>query len=177
MRKRLLILSDLWGRRHSKWVATYSAALDRDFDITYYDCCELGQINIAEYQEESLHKEFVAGGIDRAVEALIGLEKNKVHILAFSIGGTIAWRFGIETNRINSLICMSSTRLRYETERPKGEIELYYGAEDIFKPKNAWFDKMKLNYKIIKGKEHQMYIEDREQLSIDVAEALAKISR
>lgn len=157
MKKRLIILSDLWGREKSQWLINYTQILNTYFNVEYYDCCELGEVNKSDYIEEKLHKQFVNGGVDRAVEKLIELEKATVNILAFSIGGTIAWKFGVKSDKIDSLICVSSTRLRHEIIKPKGEIVLFYGKNDVFKPKTKWFDTMMLDYDILGGKEHQLY--------------------
>lgn len=172
MKKRLIILSDLWGRKKSEWLINYTQILRTDFDIEYYDCCELGEIDTSDYIVEKLHQQFVNGGIERAVEKLIELEKNPINILAFSIGGAIAWKFGIESDKIDSLICVSSTRLRYETIRPKGEVNLFFGNHDLFKPQKKWFDSMMLNYEILFHKKHEFYMDSEfaEQLSKRIIE-------
>ena len=157
MKKRLVILSDLWGINKSQWVDYYWEELSKSFDIVYYDCCELGGLSKAVYMEESLHRQFVNGGIERAAQRLAELEKDRVNILAFSIGGTIAWRYGIETSRIDSLYCVSSTRLRYENAKPSGEIELYFGDKDKYKPQQDWLNKMDVYSRIVKDGEHQIY--------------------
>jgi pimeloyl-ACP methyl ester carboxylesterase len=159
MKKRLVILSDLWGINKSQWVDFYREELSMYFDIVYYDCCKLGELSNAVYMEESLHRQFVDGGIERAVQRLAELEKDRVDILAFSIGGAIAWRFGIETSRIDSLYCVSSTRLRYENAKPSGKIELYYGEKDKHKPQQDWFNKMEVFCEIITDRDHLVYTE------------------
>lgn len=82
-----------------------------------------------------------------------------MNILAFRIGGTIAWNFGLKTDNIKSLVCVSSTRLRNETERPKGNLELYFGKNDEYKPTVEWFENMELEYEILSDKGHQVYCE------------------
>lgn len=93
------------------------------------------------------------------MEQLVALEKEPVHILAFSVGGTIAWKFGIRTGRIRSLTCVSSTRLRKETQRPKGELTLYFGEDDAFRPDPDWLEKMVLEHHLIPNKGHTVYRE------------------
>lgn len=157
MKKRLIILSDLWGRDKSEWLIYYTQILNNYFDIQYYDCCELGEIDMFDYNEESLHKQFINGGINRAVDKLYELERQPVTILAFSIGGTIAWKYGLKSDRIDSLICVSSTRLRMETLKPAGKIILYFGEDDAYKPDIDWFNNMMLNQNFIKDSGHQFY--------------------
>lgn len=172
MKKRLIILSDLWGREKSEWLINYTRILKTDLNIEYYDSCELGEVDKSEYTERKLHEQFVNGGVERAVEKLLEQETDTVNILAFSIGGTIAWKFGIISNKIDSLFCVSSTRLRNEIIKPKGKITLYFGENDEFKPQMEWFNKMKLNPKILKDKAHQMYneLELAKQISQQIIE-------
>ncbi len=167
MKNRLIILSDLWGTEKSEWLVNYTQVLKSDFHLEYYDCCELGEINKSDYSEKERHSQFVNGGIEKAVEKLIALEKNTVNILAFSIGGAIAWKYGLKSDKINSLVCVSSTRLRYETVRPKGKITLYFGSNDAYKPRLEWLEAMKLEYDILSEKDHEFYREEEfaEQLS------------
>lgn len=172
MKSRLIILSDLWGLEKSEWLIYYTRLLGDYYDIKYYDCCTLGEINKSNDTEKNLHHQFLNGGIERAVEKLFDIEKDKLSILAFSIGGTIAWKFGIKTSKIDRLICVSSTRLRYENTQPKGKILLYYGGKDTFKPDKYWFQKMKLNFIILNDKEHQFYKDEEfaKQLSDQLIE-------
>jgi len=159
MKSRLIILSDLWGNEKSNWVSHYMNFLNPHFEIVFYDCCEIGNIDKSEYDQQSLHSQFIEHGIETAVEKLIALEPQKVNILAFSIGGTIAWKAGLKGLNINNLSAISSTRLRYETVKPDCNIELVYGEKDKFKPSVNWFETMGVNPEIIKNAKHEMYRE------------------
>jgi hypothetical protein len=159
MKPRLIILSDLWGKEKSDWVSAYVEQLRNKFEIQYYDCCELGAIDKTNYTEENLHSQFVNGGIEKAVEHLLKVEKNEIDILAFSIGGTIAWKGAMKGLNVRSLFAVSSTRLRYENEIPNGAIKLYYGENDSNTPSENWFEKHSIDFEIIKNKEHNFYIE------------------
>lgn len=161
MKERLIIISDLWGRKKSEWLINYTQILKTKFNIAFYDSCELGQVDTSHYTQENLHKQFVNGGIEEATDKLIAYEKQKVNILAFSIGGTIAWNFGLKSGNINSLICVSSTRLRYETKRPDGNLALYFGENDQYKPTIEWFENMNLEYEVFSNKGHQVYCESQ----------------
>lgn len=157
MKKRLIILSDLWGREKSEWIINYTQILENYFDIVYYDSCELGEIDKSKYTANNLHNQFINGGIEKAVERLSEIEKEKVNILAFSIGGTIAWKYGIKTDNIDALICVSSTRLRYEKSKPKGRLKLYLGSKDGHIPGKRWFENMQPNYEILTEQKHIFY--------------------
>ncbi|WP_024769608.1 hypothetical protein [Aquimarina macrocephali] len=161
MKPRLIILSDLWGRKKSGWIDYYTKELQDHFELKCYDSCELGEIDTSTYTEKNLHKQFTNGGIDRAIQNLLKLEKGKIHILAFSIGGVIGWKSAIKNPNVLSLYAVSSTRLRYETNKPKTKIELYFGENDMYSPKSKWYDMMDIDFIIEKGKEHQLYIEPK----------------
>lgn len=166
MKPRLIILSDLWGKEKSDWVSVYVELLKDKFEIQYYDCCELGQIEKANYTEENLHNQFVNGGIEKAIENLLKIEKKQIDVLAFSIGGTIAWKAALIGLNIGKFFAVSSTRLRYEDKIPKGAIKLYYGENDCSKPSNDWFEKHSIDFEIIKNKEHDFYTEKESADSI-----------
>lgn len=65
MKERIIIISDLWGRKKSEWLINYTQILETEFDIMFYDSCELGQIDVAIYTQENLHKQFIGGGIEK----------------------------------------------------------------------------------------------------------------
>ena len=159
MKPRLIILSDLWGKVKSNWICAYIELLKNKFEIQYYDCCDLGEIDITNYTEENLHSQFINGGIEKAIANLLKIEKNQIDILAFSIGGTIAWKSALKGLNVRRLFAVSSTRLRYEDKTPNGIIELYYGENDSNKPSNDWLKKHSVNFEIIKNKEHDFYKE------------------
>ena len=151
------MISDIWGKEKSDWLINYTRILETKYDITWYDSCELGNIDTSKYTQEHLHQQFVSTGIEKAVEKLAQLEPNPVCIIGFSVGGVIAWKYGLRNNQPNSLVCISSTRLRYETQRPKGTIELYFGEQDTFSPSTSWLNTMSANYKIIPQENHEIY--------------------
>lgn len=157
MKKRLIILSDLWGKSAENWENQYIQKLETTFEIQYYDSCELGKIDSTADTQNNRHEQFINSGIDIAVDELLKLEKEEIYVLAFSIGGTIAWKAGLKGLPINTLIALSATRLRYEKEKPNCNIQLIYGEEDSFQPKVGWLKKMKINPQIVAKKDHGFY--------------------
>ena len=131
--------------------------LESTFEVVFYDSCALAEVDLSTYTEKALHHQFTNGGIDRAVHALDKLENGASHILAFSIGGTIAWKLALRRRTIQSLTCISSTRLRKETIRPQNLIQLYYGGLDPYKPDITWLAAMKLDYAICTYGDHGIY--------------------
>jgi hypothetical protein len=161
MKPRLVILSDLWGEKKSKWVTNYVEILKNKFEIQYYDCCQLAEINVENATQELIHQQFITGGIDKAVNNLLQLECTPVTILGFSVGGTIAYKAVLKGLNANCLFAVSATRLRYEIDFPENcKVHLYFGDQDSFVPNQNWFAKKKIKFTILKEKKHQMYIEE-----------------
>lgn len=158
MKPRLLILSDLYGGDNPEWIKRYIDLLKFRFEIQYYDTLKLANIDSVNFSESDVHAQFLNGGIDRAVETLLNLEKEKVLILGFSIGGTIGWKAALKGLEVSSLFAVSSTRLRYETESPDCEIKLYFGEKDSSKPDSQWYLDLNLEHEILKDNNHQLYL-------------------
>lgn len=163
---KLILLSDLWGGPQQAWMEPYVTCLSEHFLLAYYDCCELGDVDISDYRQASLHHQFTQhGGLKRAVEQLISLERAPVHVLGFSIGGVVGWQFAVSSKLVTSLTCVSSTRLRYEDQRPSGPINLFFGADDPYLPTAAWFSKMKVRSVLIETCDHDLYKTKAAELS------------
>lgn len=158
MKTRLLILSDLFGGENPEWVKLYTEILQSKFDIQYYDVRELANISLECITEADIHNQFLNGGIDRAVENLLKLEKEQTAILGFSIGGTIAWKAALSGLKVSHLIAVSSTRLRFETQIPDCKINLYFGKEDLNTPNPKWFSDLKISSHIFESHGHQLYL-------------------
>ena len=158
MKPRLIILSDLWGVEKSEWLRNYLDILAPIFTIKFYDSCDLAKVDKSIYEEQHLHRQFLNGGIERATKNLLELEKQKVNVLAFSIGGTIAWKAQSEGLQVNNIHAISSTRLRHETKKPDCHIKLYFGANDEYQPSAEWLDRMDIKARVFQNKGHQLYL-------------------
>jgi len=157
VKPKLLILSDLFGGQHPEWINYYRNTLRSKFEIQYYDVLELANIDASNLTETDIHKQFLNGGIDKAVETLLKLETDKVTVLGFSIGGTIAWKSSLQGLKTTHLFAVSSTRLRYETEVPNCEIKVYFGENDPNKPIEKWFTDLKITNFILQRQNHDFY--------------------
>jgi hypothetical protein len=157
MRSKLIILTDLWGNINSNWIKIYAEKLKDKFEVKLYSSCEIAEIDSFKKTEKEIHNEFIKSGIEKAVENLLKLEKEEINILAFSVGGIIAWKSEIQGLKIRNLKAISSTRLRYEINKPKCNLNLYFGENDEYKPKKEWFENINLNYEIVKNAEHKVY--------------------
>ena len=154
-----MIISDIHGLRDTSYIQKYVAQLQSSFSITLIDSKELAGIDEHLGKDET-HQKFINGGINRAVERITEQINSVDIVLAFSIGGIIAWRACLKSNFCPELICVSSTRLRKETDKPKCDIQLYYGSEDDFRPNEDWADRMDLVMNIINKGHHEIYKED-----------------
>ncbi len=109
-------------------------------------------------EEQTIHIQFVNGGIDRAVEKLLQLEHLEVSCVGFSVGGLIAWKAALQGLNIKQLISISATRLRYETQKPSTDIQLFFGDQDPYRPTQEWLEAMDVNYQLLAGG-HEIYKE------------------
>ena len=166
MKKRLIILSDIWGIKNSNWIAQYTEILKEHFEIQLYDSCELGGVNIEYTTQELIHQQFIQFGIDKAVENLIQKEDSSVSILAFSIGGTIAWKATLKGLKTDHIYALSSTRLRFETQKPNTKIELFFAENDSNKPNKNWFSQLKIDDQLYQNKKHEFYKEKEVAITI-----------
>lgn len=139
------------------WISHYVKILENQFDIQYIDSCAIAAIDTSDWNEDKLHQQFINGGIDKAVNYILKQEDAIFAILGFSVGGSIAWKACLHGLKIEHLFAVSSTRLRYETQKPSNAIHLYYGENDIFKPNPQWFDHMDLKGRIINNESHELY--------------------
>ena len=172
-KQRIIILSDLWGKEKSGWITYYTSILEDYFDVKYYDSCVLGGIDKSEYSEEKLHHQFVTGGIAKAIKNILKEEKNSIIVLGFSIGGYIAWKASNSGLQMQSLVAISSTRLRYELQKPSGIIELIYGEEDADKPDNSWFEELEIRTNFYNHEGHELY--KKIEIAENICEMIIKL--
>ena len=160
MKPKLIILSDLWGFDQAVWLQSYITVLSPFYDLHLYDSCILGEIDVKGTSEAALHSQFVTGGIEKAVNAILAYEKERADVLAFSIGGAIAWKAILKGLEVNRFFAISSTRIRHESYMPDCEVNLFFGEKDVYQPAGEWLEKVKITHEIIKDKGHEMYKEE-----------------
>jgi len=158
MKERLLLISDLWGFNNCDWIQLYIDKLVSDFDLTLFDCHIQSEIPHSLTSEKEIHQYFTTDGIKICTEKLRNCITKKTSVLAFSIGGTIAWKTALKNIQFNTLYTVSSTRLRLENKRPSGNIRLFYGTEDNYRPSDAWFKQNNISYTLFQGKKHNLYM-------------------
>ena len=120
--------------------------------------------------QDKIHQEFIEAGIEKAVENLLKFETQKIHILAFSVGGTIAWKAALLGLKVQNLFAVSATRLRYETIKPSTKVELFFGDDDSFLPDSKWFEEMQIKKHFITNYDHEMYRE--KEIAYDICSSI-----
>lgn len=160
----------MWGKEKSEWFLHYIQVLEKYFNVRFYDCRELANIPGNKLSDTKLHTQFVNGGIERAVEKLLQIENEAFVVLGFSVGGYIAWKACLSGFKTQYLFAVSSTRLRYETEKPPVRFELFYGENDLFKPEKKWFQQMKIKENSYPNEEHELY--QKKEIAEDICERI-----
>lgn len=176
MAEKLVVLSDMWGVKKGLWITSYFGYLQQYYDIVFYDCQQLGNIDVPVTTEENIHKAFVGGGIDTAVAHLLKKETEASHYLAFSTGGTIAWKAALKGLPIKSLTAISPTRIRLEDEKPDAPLNLIFGERDEFKPDSSWEKEVGVDLDVIPSFGHQLYSDEKiiSQVCLELLEKVTK---
>lgn len=176
MAEKLVVISDMWGVKKGLWIASYFGYLQQYYDIAFYDCQQLGNVDVPVSTEENIHKAFVEGGIDTAVAHLLKIEKKPSHYLAFSTGGTVAYKAALKGLPMKSLTAISSTRIRLEDQRPNVPMNLIYGEHDQFKPTLDWTTSVGADLTVVPNFGHHLYTDEKiiSQVCLDLLEQVTK---
>ncbi|TAI46983.1 hypothetical protein [Flagellimonas allohymeniacidonis] len=161
MAEKLVVLSDMWGVKKGLWITSYFGYLQQYFNIVFYDCQQLGNVDVRVSTEDNIHKAFVEGGMDTAVAHLLKKEAEACHYLAFSTGGTIAYKAALKGLPMKSLTAVSPTRVRFEERKPNVAMRLIFGECDEFKPKMDWASKVGAKMEIVPGFGHELYSDEK----------------
>lgn len=174
MAERLVIISDMWGAKKGLWVTSYLGYLQQYFDIVFYDIQQLANLDLKVNSEKNIHEAFINGGIDSAVAHLLKREKVASHYLAFSTGGTIAWKAGLQGLPMKSLYSISSTRIRLEREKPNAPTTLLFGELDEHRPSEEWSIALGIENEVIGNFGHELYSDEKiiKKVCIDLLQSV-----
>lgn len=174
--EKLIVLSDIWGAKKGLWITSYLGYLQQYFEIEYYDIQQLATIDSHLHTEKQLHTAFVDKGIDAAVSHLLKREKEPAHYLAFSMGGTIAWKANLKGLPMKSLFAVSATRVRKEVKCVDCPVDLFYGSKDLYKPSQKWADNIGVKYRVIENFGHEMYSDEKiiQKVSLEMLNKVTK---
>ena len=157
--KRFVILSDINGE-----FLVEPPALERTPALTaHFDKTDkLSSLELAGIQNErdkdKRHQYLVAGGIDIAASKLVSAYASGITVaVGLSIGGVVLWRAIEKGLKVGSLLCFSSTRLRFETKAASCKTDLFFGEQDDYRPEPSWYVKLGLQENLVKGQGHEFY--------------------
>jgi len=176
MAEKLVVLSDMWGAKKGLWIASYFGYLQQYYDIVFHDCQQLGNIDLPVSSEENVHRAFIEGGIDTAVASLLKKETRPAHYLAFSTGGTIAYKAALQGLPMKSLTAISATRIRFEEDRPDTHLNLIYGECDANKPDLKWSQQVGADFRIVPSFGHMLYSDEKiiSEVCLELLEQVTK---
>ena len=165
------------GAKKGLWITSYLGYLQQYFDIVFYDSQQLANLDLKVNSEENIHNAFVGGGIDTAVAHLLKKEKEASHYLAFSTGGTIAWKAANLGSPMKSLYSVSATRIRLEESKPEVSSKLVYGDNDAYKPSSDWEKKVGVTTENIEKFGHDLYTDEKiiKKVCLDLLDQVTKV--
>ncbi|MBB4236867.1 hypothetical protein GGD57_003463 [Rhizobium esperanzae] len=107
---------------------------------------------------DALHDHlFNQGGMSHAVRALREIDGRGCLGIGFSAGGTALWNAVKEGLELQALICVSSTRLRFETSPLDIPTMVFWGELDPYRPPESWNNAVPTCWKTYAGKQHDFY--------------------
>lgn len=161
MAERLVILSDMWGSKKGLWITSYLGYLQQYFDIVFYDCQQLANIDITINTAAYIQNEFENGGTEIAVKHLLRRENIASHYLAFGIGGCIAYKAAMQDLPVKSIYAVSANNLILEKNQLKCASKMLFGQYDEMKPSMEWAEKIGVKMEIIPSFGHELYTDEK----------------
>lgn len=155
----LWILSDMWGWSNALWKELYLTEFAPYFELSFIDVRTLAQIPKNLTDEQSMHEYYLEYGIDQCLEHLAPQLIPGLSVIGLSIGGYIAWRLStLQQSRLR-VVCISTTRLRYELPKDIQLHFLVFGVNDPFRPDDQWMTQYPYNYQLWNQGGHDIYKE------------------
>jgi hypothetical protein len=92
------------------------------------------------------------------------------------MGGNIAYKAALKGLPVKSLTAISSTRIRFENEKPNTDLNLIFGERDEFRPDEDWMDAVGADINVIPNFGHHLY-SDEKIISDVCLELLEKVTK
>jgi dienelactone hydrolase len=146
-----LIVKDIYNRPESP-----SPLLPEDATAR---CFSLGDLSgRPDLTGTDLHTHlFEANGLETVLERLCGLDGRGLVGIGYSAGGTALWRAVARGLVLRALICVSSTRLRFETAPSPIPTYTFWGERDENRPSDDWCQHVPTASKVYPDQEHGFY--------------------
>jgi len=143
--------------------------LSETYEVRCFSVLVLANLKKSNFDsKEQIHNELISkGGIQTAVQNLLKAVNCKIDLaVGFSIGGFVLWKAALGKLKAINLYCISSTRLRYEIQKPNCYTKAIFGAKDVYVPTKMWFQKLKIEYQIIENEGHEFYKKEEQIMSL-----------
>ncbi|MBB3595004.1 dienelactone hydrolase [Rhizobium sp. BK529] len=130
--------------------------------------------------EEGIHQALVDGGYGFAASRLAQTYPQVAIGTGYSAGGTLLWKAVRLGMQVEALICIGSTRLRYEDPKNIQVPTLVVtGEHDPFAPSKDWATGTAVRHIVLRGCDHGFYIADkgRSAARFHIQEFLQSIGR
>ncbi|NDV15552.1 hypothetical protein GO009_05880 [Muricauda sp. TY007] len=174
--EKLVIISDKWGSKKGLWIASYFGYLQQYYDIVYYDCQQLGNIDVSISSEENIDRAFKENGIKMAVSSLIKKETQPAHYLAFGMGATVIYKASLMGLPTKTITAISAIGIETEEQAAPTDVQLIYGECDKSKPGLKWAKSVGANLKIVPNFGHTLYSDEKiiSEISLELLENVTK---
>lgn len=151
----VLIVSDIYGFTDNLVESVGLGGINRRC-LQLFDIC--GRPDL---RGEDLHDYiFNRDGMRHAVRTLCKTEVSSCIGIGFSAGGTALWNAAKEGFKLDALICVSSTRLRFEEFPLDIPNIVFWGELDPCRPEERWHTTVPRLSKSYSGKQHDFYRND-----------------
>lgn len=151
----ILVVSDIHG---------FPETVDELFDVGLAKQCYLQLADLCgrpDLRGEDLHDNlFHAEGMRNSIRTLREIGETMCVGIGFSAGGTVLWNAVKEGLKLQALICISSTRLRFETVPLNIPALVIWGECDPYRPEEEWNKRVPMFWKTYPGKQHDFYRKD-----------------
>ncbi|MEQ5792522.1 hypothetical protein J4E06_15765 [Muricauda sp. NFXS6] len=176
MAERLIVISDKWGAKKGLWIASYFGYLQQYYDIVFYDCQQLGNVDVSIFSEENIDKAFREEGIERAVANLLKKESKPAHYLAFGTGATIAYKALLKGLPTKSVTAISPVGIDTENQMAPADVQLIYGECDTSKPGIKWAKSVGADLRVVPNFGHTLYSDEKiiSEVSLELLEKATK---
>lgn len=153
---------------------SFARVLPRRWTTSIYSIATLALAPMLRGQELHDHL-FNAGGMDQARKSLLGQCAKADIAIGFSAGGTVLWQACLAGFSCPNLVCLSSTRLRYETIRPAARTHVLFDAADPSIPQAPRLRSLADSYSVAGMQGHDAYCDPSSILSANGRKIISEI--
>ena len=156
---KIVIISDINGLNSDGCFHIYQKIFEHNgWEIVLYDSKIIAGIDQKITDKELIHKQFMDFGIENSINFLVKNHPiNDSYYLGFSIGGYILYEAAKKGLSAKGFYCISSTRLRFQTDKLEIPSKIIFGELDMYRPGDEKLCVIADSYEVISGKNHEFY--------------------